>query len=805
VRWRGHWPAAGRIIVAERGAQTDMSHDRPSARGKKTIYVRRWAGSGNQLFQFAFGKALAVELDADLYFDADASGVAHEQFVLNFPKIIKQKVPPSGTPVYGGFAKSTPEEYEDIKRRIANGPADAILWGNFQTNHHIVKHEGAIREALAIEPLPEYQDCVAVCVRRGDCIQTGRYIDLSPRWFTAAVKHVKIRISGPSKVVVFSDDPAWCRANLPWEVVSQDAWHDLRAVRSCAGIVFTNSTFHWWGAWLANVPTVCAAAINYQYPETFYDPRWVQMHNDSVVSVPVEPGGHVASAIYGADCGRVDVTNLINKMHAQGLRDIRVCNEIAGDPAPNIVKRLELEFADGRTLRVLEGEIARLDDQSRGFYATAFAKYNLKSRGVLHIGANVGEEYHGYMQLGITKQIWVEPNPEIFKKLVSNISSNQHAMAINVCAGDENKDVTLHEASNRGLSSSILQLGTHLLHDPTVHYTRDITVPMRRMDGCLDDLEDINFLNMDVQGAELLALRGMGTLLGGMKYICVEVNNRCTYIGCALIGEIDAYLSKYGFHRVETRWINDSYGDAFYMKSISLCIPHYSGPNYDRTRMLLQSFEAVIGDQRISEVIIKDDHSDDKAHEQTIATLEGSPKVRIIRNEQNLGPYRNRMTAIERATNAWVIALDNDNVLEQEYLDKIFGQEWHEDTILAPDFAKPQFDFRRFRNLVITKRNVSTHMREPSFNVLINTGNYFVNRQKYLDVWDGSIDPATSDSEYFNYCWLAAGNKIKVVAGLEYFHRVHPQSYYVQNQDKAVGAHRMVQEKMAALERVNAS
>jgi hypothetical protein len=367
------YPAIGQLgampIIAGRGAHANTLYDGPLVRGRKTIYVRRSSGSGNQLFQFAFGKALAIELDADLYFDIDTSYTLHEQFILAFPNIIKHKPPPAGTPVHSCFAKSTPEEFEEIKRRIADGPDHAIICGYFQMHHHIVRHETAIREALRIEPLPAYQNCIAVCVRRGDFVTTGLYIDLSSRWFTAAVEYVRSRINAPGKVLVFSNDPVWCRANLPWEVVSRDAWHDMRAIRSCAGVVFTNSTFHWWGAWLANVPTVCAAAINYQYPETFYDPRWVQMHNDGVVSIPVEPGGHVTSAIYGADHGRFNVTNIINKLHAQGLRHIRACNEIAGDPAPNIVKRLEIEFADGRKLRVPENVIADISEEFDGHHA----------------------------------------------------------------------------------------------------------------------------------------------------------------------------------------------------------------------------------------------------------------------------------------------------------------------------------------------------------------------------------------------------------------------------------------------------
>ena len=59
--------------------------------------------------------------------------------------------------------------------------------------------------------------------------------------------------------------------------------------------------------------------------------------------------------------------------------------------------------------------------------------------------------------------------------------------------------------------------------------------------------------------------------------------------------------------------------------------------------------------------------------------------------------------------------------------------------------------------------------------------NYFVNRDEYLRVWDGSIDPVTSDSLYQNYNWLNGGNSIYVVPNLTYEHRVHSGSHYQNN------------------------
>lgn len=196
-----------------------------------------------------------------------------------------------------------------------------------------------------------------------------------------------------------------------------------------------------------------------------------------------------------------------------------------------------------------------------------FPRWDIKPKGVLHIGGNVGEEFPVYMELGITKQIWVEPNPEIFEKLVENISSNKEAVAFNVCAGDDDKFVVLHESNNAGQSSSVLELGTHKIAHPEVNYVRDITVPMRRMDNYLVDINNIDFLNIDVQGAELLVLKGMGKLLDGIKWAYLEVNKEPLYVGCALVEEIDEYLLTFGFCRVETLWCgNTGWGDALYIK-----------------------------------------------------------------------------------------------------------------------------------------------------------------------------------------------------------------------------------------------
>lgn len=197
-----------------------------------------------------------------------------------------------------------------------------------------------------------------------------------------------------------------------------------------------------------------------------------------------------------------------------------------------------------------------------------FSKYNIKPKGVLHIGANVGEEAPIYESLGIRKQIWIEGNPEIFLRLKHNINHNPQAVALNYVIGDENKSVTFHVSNNGSQSSSVLELGHHKVDHPDVHFVRDIETTMHRIDSLELDLSGVDFLNIDLQGAELMALRGMGELLKGFKWAYIEVNKAEEYLGCAQIESLDLFMIGNGFTRVETKWCGrTSWGDALYIKT----------------------------------------------------------------------------------------------------------------------------------------------------------------------------------------------------------------------------------------------
>ena len=212
---------------------------------------------------------------------------------------------------------------------------------------------------------------------------------------------------------------------------------------------------------------------------------------------------------------------------------------------------------------------------------------------------------------------------------------------------------------------------------------------------------------------------------------------------------------------------------------ISLCLT-----NFNRTEFLYQSFEQVLYDDRISEIVISDDCSDDQVYQAITHKYFSIPKVKIFRNDHNLDCYRNKRQAIKHATTSWCIIFDSDNIMTPAYIDKIYSVNWQPSVILAPDFAKPHFNFTALDDKIIDRTNISSLIDVGNCSTMLNAMNYFVYRDEYLRVWDGGLDPVTSDSIYQNYRWLNAGNAIHVVPGMEYEHRIHNGSHYQQNQKR---------------------
>ncbi len=193
-------------------------------------------------------------------------------------------------------------------------------------------------------------------------------------------------------------------------------------------------------------------------------------------------------------------------------------------------------------------------------------KYNIIFKGVLHIGAHECEEINDYEKyLPRNRILWIEALPdkvEICKQRYSNL------LIENAVVSDVIESVNFN-VSNNGQSSSMLDFGLHSTFHPHVKYISRFETETKLLKNIIPNYNNIhfNFLNLDIQGTELKALKGMEEYLNNVDYIYTEVNSDYVYIGCALVDELDKYLLNFGLHRVETRWCeNFRWGDAFYIR-----------------------------------------------------------------------------------------------------------------------------------------------------------------------------------------------------------------------------------------------
>lgn len=190
-----------------------------------------------------------------------------------------------------------------------------------------------------------------------------------------------------------------------------------------------------------------------------------------------------------------------------------------------------------------------------------------KPKGIIHIGAHLMEERGVYISNGLHNTIWIEANPDLYDTL-KNLDAND--IIYNHAIADVDDEIVNFNITNNGQSSSILDLDKHKIHHPHIYVNKIISIKTKRMDTLIKenniDLNNYDFLNIDVQGAELLVIKSFGKLLSNIKYIYTEINTNSLYKNCALINEIDNYLENYRFKRVETFITEFEWGDALYIK-----------------------------------------------------------------------------------------------------------------------------------------------------------------------------------------------------------------------------------------------
>jgi len=197
-------------------------------------------------------------------------------------------------------------------------------------------------------------------------------------------------------------------------------------------------------------------------------------------------------------------------------------------------------------------------------------KHNLAIEGVVHVGANRGDEIATYDAMGVGRVVFVEANPNLADALRARFASRPNVSIFAFAAGEAPSEAEFHLTSF-DQSSSLLKLKRHAEIYPEIVETGTIKVPVRRLDDALADAgfaaARFDLLNLDIQGAELMAMRGCPDLVGRVCAINCELAFEELYEGCALAPQIDAHLAGFGFVRVATATpYHPSWGDGFYVK-----------------------------------------------------------------------------------------------------------------------------------------------------------------------------------------------------------------------------------------------
>jgi FkbM family methyltransferase len=201
-------------------------------------------------------------------------------------------------------------------------------------------------------------------------------------------------------------------------------------------------------------------------------------------------------------------------------------------------------------------------------------QHQIKPKGVIHIGAHMASEAKLYDKIGLEKVLWLEANPNLINSIQHNISDFPKQEVFNVAVSDIDHEFIEFNLSQETQNSSLLKPLNMKVYYPSSRFNESVKLETRRIDSFFQDQEisilDYNIINLDIQGAELQALKGFGNLLQHIDCINSEVNYTRLYESGTLMHELDSYLAKYDFLRMQTFLTKRGWGDALYLKVDSI-------------------------------------------------------------------------------------------------------------------------------------------------------------------------------------------------------------------------------------------
>lgn len=200
---------------------------------------------------------------------------------------------------------------------------------------------------------------------------------------------------------------------------------------------------------------------------------------------------------------------------------------------------------------------------------------NADVKTIVHVGAHFGEELDAYLEFSPEKILWIEADPDVFSTLERKLMKTSVGAKnywVNALVGDKDGNIVpFYRYNNRGASSSIFKSTDLLRHrwkNIKLSETGEIIpMRMRRLDSIFKsinfDIVECAALVLDIQGAELIALKGLGDYLKLFAYIEAEISTERIYEGAPLFSEVNGFIVAAGFEKISnTPW----HGDVVYRK-----------------------------------------------------------------------------------------------------------------------------------------------------------------------------------------------------------------------------------------------
>lgn len=260
------------------------------------VIARLMGGLGNQLFQYAAGRTIALANETVLKLDISTYETSPRGYRLDKYNIQAETASPgevsrltgTGGGKCGRLRRAIRARLHLQDRRVGRerhyhfdpamltAPDGVYLDGYWQTERYFNEIDDVIREELTPREDPdsanraalsEISKCrsVSLHIRRGDYVSNPTYSKfhgLCPMdYYENAVRQISAEVEQP-RFFIFSDDPEWVRENLkldhPTTYINHNGeekdYEDLRLMSACENHIIANSSFSWWGAWLCRNP-----------------------------------------------------------------------------------------------------------------------------------------------------------------------------------------------------------------------------------------------------------------------------------------------------------------------------------------------------------------------------------------------------------------------------------------------------------------------------------------------------------------------------------------------------------------------